>query len=177
MTKEELAKLLQENPDLGIENLNGIEEPHRNALPAKSDRVKAKSSPMTGGGYCKTVQGDKRHVSIKMLYPGCVITEDNCYGRNGKHTFMKPEAREWQNDLIMLVKNCGVKDWRLPLKVTMTGTFKSQRESCDIQNLKIVYDGIEQATGLNDRQYNTETIPGVIDKTVQPFILITISEI
>ena len=141
-----------------------------NAPQAKSDRVKGKDGIERYNPY-------KRHATIKMPYIGSVITENHCYGRNGKHSYMKAEAVEWQNDLIALVQNCGVKDWQLPLKVRVEAVFKNQRESCDVHNFKCLFDGIQKATGLNDRNYHVETVPGVIDKKVEPHILITISEI
>jgi hypothetical protein len=178
-TKEQLAQQLKENSDLGIDShsmsgLNATERPLEQArdgwivLDHKIYRVKTKQA---------TSGQTKRHATIKLDYPGCVITENHAYGRNGKHSFMKTEAREWQNDLIVLVKNCGVKDWRLPLKIRVEGVFKNERECPDLQNMKLVFDGIQQATGLNDKNFHTETIPGVIDKSQRPHIKITVEEL
>lgn len=158
------------------------QKPICNAVIAKSDRVKAKEvlTTRSSGDSALKTQGvvlEKRHTTIKMPYPGCVITENHYLGRNGKASYIKPGAKEWAQDLIFLINRCGIKDWKLPLKITVSGVFKNDRERCDLHNLKILYDSIQKATGLNDKDYHTETIPGTIDKTVEPFILIKIEEI
>ena len=148
------------------------------AVDTKSDRVKALSRSKSQAVQPEAAEGTvKRHALIKMEYIGCVIAENNCYEGFGRTRHMKSEAREWQNDLIKEIQCCHILDWRLPLKVTISGVFKNDRERPDIHNLKIVHDGIQKATGLNDKNFHTETIPGVIYKTQRPHILITITEI
>ena len=172
-TKEQLSEMLNKNTDLGIDNANALQA---TARPQQANKVQG-SKIVPPEKADAPVDERKRHAVIKLGYPGCVITENHAYGRNGNHSYMKAEAREWQNDLIVLVKNCGIKDWQLPLKVRVEGTFKNLRECPDLHNFKCLYDGIQVATGLNDKNFHTETIPGVIDKTVEPFILITIEEL
>lgn len=173
-SQSEVEKLFSDNPDLrvdttGIDNVNFIKKQRsKKPIPERTSKPVGQTLP---------TEGTKRHTIIKMPYPGSVITENHYLGRNGKNSYVKPEVREWKNDLIALVNNCGIKDWKLPLKIRVEGTFKNLRECPDLHNLKCLYDGIQEATGLNDKNYYTETIPGVIDKSKSPFILITISEI
>ncbi len=150
---------------------NGIGlQPHR--------KPKVKTIPDKGIQVPNNDSGSpKRHATIKINYPGSIITENHAFGRNGKNTYMKPEARDWQNDLIFLLSKCEVKDWKLPLKVKISGVFKNLRESPDTQNMKIVYDSIKKVIGIDDKFYHTETEPPVINKSVSPYLLITISEI
>lgn len=173
LSKEELAKILADNSSLGIDNANALQSTQR---PQQAIKQQGGKIPQPEQAKA-TVSQIKRHAVIKLGYPGCVIAENNCYEGFGKRRHMKDEARAWQNDLIVLVQNCGVKDWRLPLKVRLEGTFQNQAKMIDMHNLKLVYDGIQIATGLNDKNFHTETIPGVIDKTQEPFILITVTEV
>jgi Endodeoxyribonuclease RusA len=178
---DELAEILK-NPDLSID-ANGL-IPTANAprsMPVAStaqtrgnDRVVITTGGRRQGKYNAV---SKRHETFKIAYPGSVISENHAFGRNGKQTFMKPEARDWQNDLIFLLSRCDIKDWQLPIKVKISGVFKNQRESCDLQNLKIVYDSIQKVIGIDDRNFHTETEPPVIDKTQEPHLMIIITEI
>lgn len=114
---------------------------------------------------------------IKMVYPNSHVTENHYLGRKGNRSFMLPDAKAWANDLIEEIKCCGVSEWIPPLKVSITGVFKNKRSRPDVHNFKLVYDCIEKVTGLNDKEYETATKPGVIDSTQTPYILITIEEI
>jgi hypothetical protein len=164
ISQSQLEKMLTDNPEIKIDS--GLER----RKPSKPT-LNATPQPVVPN------KGTKRHETIRMPYPGCVITENHYLGRNGKSSYVKPEAREWQNDLIQLIKNCKVQDWTLPLKITVSGVFKNDRERCDLHNLKILYDSIQKATGLNDKDYHTETIPGVIDKEQSPHLDIKLEEI
>jgi hypothetical protein len=171
--KAQLANLLANNPDLKIADTSFLNVPKQQG--------KASNKPASTIRPIETAKPSLAHsgrsVVILMDYPGCVITEDNCYYRNGTHTFMKLEARDWQEELVEKIMICGVTDWKAPLKVSITGVFLSVSKSCDIHNLKIVFDSIQKATGLNDKFYITETYPGKIDKTQTPTIIITVSEV
>jgi len=173
-TKEQLAEQLNSNPDLGIAKPTIAA---LNAVDAKSDRVKASVRSKSQAKQPEAAAGEvKRYALIKMDYPGSVISENHYLGRNGNHTYVKSEARDWQNELIYRINILNI-NWRLPLKVYVTGVFKNNRSICDLHNFKCLYDAIQTATGLNDKSFHTETIPGVIDKTQRPHILITITEI
>ena len=125
---------------------------------------------------CVNIQKPKRGTVIRMSYPGNYITENHAYNRNGRQTFMKPEAREWQDELILRIKTCGIADWQEPLKVKIEGVFTNRRECIDVHNLKIVFDAVEKGTGINDKRMQTETIPGIIDTGQSPAIIVTITE-
>jgi hypothetical protein len=159
--------ILANNTDIALDAVEGARRRDTASVRSKSQT----KQPEAAG------EAVKRHTTIKMEYIGCVIAENNCYEGFGKTRHMKSEAREWQNDLIKEIQCCHILDWRLPLKITISGVFKNDRERPDIHNLKIVHDGIQKATGLNDKNFHTETIPGVIDKTQRPHILIRIEEL
>lgn len=174
-TKEQLAEILDNNSDLGIDKPTIAA---LNAVDAKSDRVKVSTRLIRPLAQKEATGGqNKRHTIIKMQYPGCVITENHYLGRNGHHSYMKPEAQEWKNDLIWEIKRCGIQDWQSPLKVTISGTFKNLRETADLQNMKIIFDSVQEATGLNDKFFRTETTGPEINPKESPFILIRIEEV
>jgi hypothetical protein len=141
---------------------------------AKSDIVKPTTPPMSQAARQKAT--GKRMVIVVMDYPGSIISENHYLGRNGKHTYVKDEARIWQTELIFKIKRYEI-DWQLPLKVTVEAVFKNRRESCDLHNFKCLYDAIQLATGLDDKNFHTATSPGIIDKSQRPHILITIEEL
>ncbi len=178
-SKQELAEILN-NPDIKIDTTGLIPSPE--ALTGSTDGIKASRGKSTHTDkikpvQCVNIQKPKRGTVIRMRYPGSIITENHYLGRNGKQTYMKPEAREWQRELILRIATCGVIDWQAPIKIKIEGTFRNYREYPDMHNLKCVYDGVQAAIGLNDKHYYTETIPGIVDKTKEPHILITIEEI
>ena len=138
-----------------------------NAPQAKSDRVNGKASIERYNPY-------KRHTVIKMPYISNLSV--NHYKFNGGK-FTKPEVKEWMKDLVAEIQCCHVTDWKSPLKVTITVTFKDNR-ICDCHNLlKIICDSVEAATGLNDKYYSTETCQPIVDKKQSPNVIILISEI
>jgi Holliday junction resolvase RusA-like endonuclease len=111
-----------------------------------------------------------------MPYIGNCLSVNHYKFNGGKYT--RPEVKEWMNDLCTLIANCKITDWKQPLKVTISCTFKNERSMCDSHNLiKIIADCVQEATGLNDKFYATETTKPVIDKTKDPFILIKIEEL
>ena len=141
-----------------------------NAQIAKSDRDQKTE-------VAKPIPAEKRRALIKMAYIGAVITQNHYLGRNGKAHYVKAEAADWQNDLIWEIKRCGIQDWREPLHVKLSGVFKNKRECPDLINMKLLFDGIQKATGLNDKFYSTETNAPVINNSVEPYILIEIREV
>lgn len=138
--------------------------------PPNDTRSRVKSKKVVAD----TVNPYKRHTVIKMPYIKNLSV--NHYKFNGGK-FTKPEVKEWMNDLVVLIKNCHVTDWKLPLKVTISGTFKDGRIPDTHNILKIICDSVEDATGLNDKFYSTETTQPVIDKKQEPNLVIRIEEI
>lgn len=149
-----------------------------NLIPQAPSKGKTKSLPVQSSKDTdKQIVGqNRRFTTIKMPYIGSVITENHYLGRNGNRTYVKPEAREWQSDLIATIKRCGITDWKLPLKIILTGYFKNNRETPDLHNMKILFDSIQEATGLNDRYFQIETRPSS-DHVKEPYLLIEIWEV
>ncbi len=157
----ETLRLNTENPS---PNVTGMATDGIMACGGTSERVRNKKS---------VVAANKRIATIKMLYIGNVLSV-NHYKHQGKYT--KLEAKEWSNDLVHEIKSCKIDDWHQPLMVKIAGFYKNARETPDTHNLiKIICDAIQEATGLNDKYYKTETEAPKISK--EPHILVTISEV
>ena len=119
---------------------------------------------------------EKREVTVQIPYPGSVISVNHYLGRrkNGGH-FVQKSARQWKDLLGWAIKSYHIEDWQLPIKVTVNGVFKDLRSCPDPHNLvKVIADSIEEVTGLNDRDFKTETGEPLIDPTVEPYLLIKI---
>jgi hypothetical protein len=185
MNSDVFSEILKNNPQLKV--ISDTSDNSKKVVVSKPEKTtqkpqnigKVKRLPSWVGKDTDkpSVSQNKRHTIVYMDYPGCYISEDHCYNRNGKKTFMKPEAREWQEELILKLNQAGVSDYKLPISVTLTGNFKNERESIDIHNLKIVYDSIQKVTGINDRKFETHTYPGEIVKDSRPQIIIKIEEV
>jgi hypothetical protein len=181
MTNTDKLKAMFPNATDEFLKLNAQDAPAR-----ASDRVSAKEDELLSPEVLtRTVRNlealkgkaNKRYAIIIMHYPGGFIAENNCYEGFGKHRHMKPEARQWQEEFIAKIQTCSVNDWKSPIKVSIGGIFQDNRRRIDLHNLKLVYDGIQMATGINDRDFYTETSPGQIDKSREPHLMITIREV
>lgn len=172
MNQDELNNLLKDNPHLKV-----ISDTSNN-IPQPPSKGKVKSLPIQSSKdtHKPNVGQNRRFTTIKMPYIGSVITENHYLGRNGNRTYVKPEAREWQSDFIATIKRCGITGWKLPLKIILTGYFKNNRETPDLHNMKILFDSIQEATGLNDRYFQIETKPSS-DHVKEPYLLIEIWEV
>ena len=125
----------------------------------------------TGSG-----KGQPNSIQVVMVYvPSC---SKNAYKfRDGR---IKPEVRQWMNDLAWMIsawsKSCKF-EWKPPLKVLISGTFKDGRACPDVHNfVTVIADAIEEGLGINDRDYAIETELPNIDPTVEPRIAITITQ-
>lgn len=119
-----------------------------------------------------------KEVTVKISYPGSCISVNHYLGRtkDGRE-YVRSEALDWQITLGWMVKTAHIEDWKLPLKITISGIFKNLRSCPDIHNLvKVTCDAIEEVTGLNDRNFKTETKEPQIDGSKEPEIIITIQE-
>ena len=116
--------------------------------------------------------------TVEMPYPGSVISVNHYLGRNkAGDTYVKAEASAWMRMLGWQIKTSHIEDWKLPVTVIVSGTFRDTRSCPDIHNLlKCTCDAIEEVTGINDRNYKTETKEPVIDNTTDPVLKITIKE-
>jgi hypothetical protein len=181
MNSDVFEEILKNNPQLKI--ISDTSDNSKRVVTSKPEKTTPKPQNIGKGqtlsqrGTSERINQNKRCAIIKINYPGSVITENHAFGRNGKQTFMKFQAREWQNDLIILINNCGIKDWQSPIKVKIEGVYKNLKECPDNHNYKIVFDSIQKATGINDKLFYTETSPGIIDKNQEPHLIITISEV
>jgi Holliday junction resolvase RusA-like endonuclease len=130
---------------------------------------------MTSGARLKP---EPRQVVIGMPYPGQVISVNHYRGRtqDGRE-YVKADAEAWMNMLGWLIKAYHIEDWRLPLRVTCSGTFRDERAAPDLSNLsKCILDAIEDTTGVNDREMRWKDGDREIDGTKEPELIITIGE-
>ncbi len=119
-----------------------------------------------------------KSVTIKMPYIGNVLSVNHYLGRRRGGYYVKPETKQWMEELGWLIKSHHIEEWKLPLKVTCDGVFKDKRGQPDIHNLmKVICDSIEEVTGVNDKHYQTETGSAIIDKNLEPELTITIEEV
>ena len=119
-----------------------------------------------------------RHDVIKIGYPGAVISCNHYLGRSsGGWTYVRPDAKAWMAELGWLIKRLHLEDWGLPLEVTCSGVFKDARSCPDLSNLsKCTLDGIEEVTGINDRNMRWHDGTITISPKETPYLLITIGE-
>jgi len=128
------------------------------------DYVKSASVGITAGKL--------RAVEVEMEYlPDC---SKNAYKlRNGA---VKKQVREWMDCLSFMVRslvNGTGLEMKTPVKVRIDGIFKDKRSTPDIHNLLIVTcDSIQEALGINDQEYKTET--GYPELGLDPMLIITI---
>ena len=153
---------------------------------SKSERVKAKKVSKSSllkesGSYSLSLEreGRKKTVTIKIDYPGSCITVNHYLGRTRTgNLYVKKEAQEWADELTALLIQSPARYLKAPIKVNISGVFKNARQTPDIHNLlKLICDTIQRYTGINDREYKTETEIPVIDKFQQPHLVITIEEL
>ena len=117
-------------------------------------------------------------ITVEMSYIGGVLSENHYRGRRRDgNLFVRREARDWMEELGWKIKTAHIEDWALPLTVKCDGRFKNTHRQPDLHNLlKVICDGIEEVTGVNDKYYLTETGEATVDNTKEPVIFITISE-
>lgn len=115
---------------------------------------------------------------IKLSYPGAEISVNHLYGRRKTGGYyIKPEAKAWAEELGWLLKHCHLENWKLPITVVCSGTFKNERAAPDLSNLsKLTLDTIEEITGVNDSNMRWKDGDRNIDPKVIPFILLTLIE-
>jgi Holliday junction resolvase RusA-like endonuclease len=119
-----------------------------------------------------------RSITIGMPYPGDVISVNHYRGqRQGGGYYIKAEAQSWMDMLGWIIKPYHLEEWRLPLRVICTGTFKDLNHCPDISNLsKCILDAIEEVTGVNDRNYLWQDNEPAIDSAKEPELVIKIEE-
>ena len=116
-----------------------------------------------------------KEIKISMPYIGKSLSCNHWKYKGGLYT--RKETKQWMDALGWQLKPHHVEDWRQPITVRIDGVFKNLRSCPDLHNIgKPVYDSIEEVTGLNDRNYKTETGEPLIRHDEEPTILITIRE-
>lgn len=119
-----------------------------------------------------------RSESIKIDYPGSCISVNHYLGRRKDGgSYIKADAKDWIEQFQWLLKRCHLDDFTLPLVVSCSGFFKSEKNAPDLSNLsKVILDSIEGITGINDKNMRWHDGDRIIDVKGSPYLLINISE-
>lgn len=129
-----------------------------------------------------TSTAEEIHLQVGMDYPGKMISVNHCYAQaaNGRR-YLRREARHWRDklatDLNLLLYNGGYRGKRLRQRVLVRidAAYTDEHHAVDPNNLcKLVYDAIEQATGINDR--HCQPVTGQVGYGVAvPYIIVTVT--
>jgi len=119
-----------------------------------------------------------RAITVSIGYPGSVISVNHYTGRRKDGgTYVKAEARAFQVELGWLLKTAHIEDWNMPIHVTCSGLFKDKANTPDLSNLsKVILDGIEELTGVNDQNYRWHDGAIAWKKDEIPMLQITVEE-
>ena len=120
---------------------------------------------------------EARQATIKIDYPGSVISCNHYLGRNMHGgTYVKPEARVWMTELGWMIAHLHIEDWAFPIDILCSGHFKDSRSAPDLSNLsKCTCDAIQDITGHNDKDFRWHDGNRIIGEP-EPYLLITIRE-
>jgi len=114
-----------------------------------------------------------REAVVEISYIGKVITKNHYKYKGGIYT--RPEATAWGAELGWTVKELSLDEWKLPLKITVSGRFKDKRSEPDLQNtFELISDSIEDACGVNDKHYRFNS--GTVEYGDPPVLWIKIEE-
>ena len=74
-----------------------------------------------------------------------------------KRGIVRSDVKRWMGELTWAIRLMAAAEnieWKAPLYVKIDGEFKDKRSTPDLHNLsKVICDGIEEATEVNDRDY------------------------
>jgi Holliday junction resolvase RusA-like endonuclease len=121
----------------------------------------------------RDIQVSPGQIVVTLDYPGSCLSV-NHYKIQGR--FTRPETKYWMEQLSMAIKlSMNSHKWQSPLTVRIDGLFKDRRSTPDMHNLmKCIADAVQQATGINDKDYKTET--GVAGRSNEPKLIITVKQ-
>ena len=114
-------------------------------------------------------------ITVEMEYLGGILSV-NRFKYQGRYT--RPETKKWMEQLAFIIKmtcNCAEVRFKPPVKVRIDGVFRDRRSTPDLHNLtKPILDSIEEAIGINDKDFITET---GVTQIGDPHLVITISQV
>ena len=117
--------------------------------------------------------GELRSVRLEMEYLSN-LSKNSYKTREG---FVKSDVKKWMEQFSFMLRamvNSQDISFSLPLVVKVEGVFADRRSMPDLHNLLIVIcDAIEDALGINDQFYKTET--GQPQVGTRPRIIVTVS--
>src|SRR5919201_1052116 len=97
--------------------------------------------------------------------PDRAISKNHLWHGGHRRNGMNRVAKRWKADLVdafvpaLLEQGIRhVECFTPPVHVAVTGAFPSRRSAPDMQNLlELACDAVEEATGINDREFTTST--------------------
>ncbi len=114
--------------------------------------------------------------TVSMDYPGGGISKNRLFRAGNRRRGMTKLAAQWRRDLVESVRNQLLYDRVesvVSVELTVSGTFLGTRYVPDMQNLlEIVSDAVEEATGVNDREFTTRTEPPRYSRDQHPEIVV-----
>ncbi len=114
---------------------------------------------------------------VRMSYVGDLSVNHYLGRRRDGGYYVKPEVKNWKEELGWLLNSLHLEEWHLPLEIKCSGYFKDDRSSPDLSNLsKIILDTIEDTTGINDKNMRWHDGIRDVGHTKEPYLLITIKE-
>lgn len=125
--------------------------------------------------------GQQVQITIRMDYPGGVISVNSCYrsdGRGGKK--LKTEAKLWRERLrdgiawLLIAQSLKFAVWEQRVLVQIDGEYTDANHATDVDNLqKLTWDAIKVAIKVDDRHF--QPTPGIVTYGVAiPAIVVTI---
>jgi len=123
--------------------------------------------------YSIGISGQRNSIMVEMEYlPEC--SKNRYKLRNG---VIKKQVRDWMGCLSFIVRalvNSADLKFSPPVTVRIDGVFKDKRSMPDLHNLLIVVcDAVEDALGINDQLYETETGQPEVGEDVK--VVVTVS--
>jgi Holliday junction resolvase RusA-like endonuclease len=117
-----------------------------------------------------------RRFSFEMPYIKDLSVNHYLGKRRDGGYYVKPAVKAWMEELGWKIKSQHIEDWGLPLHVTCDGLFRDGRSAPDLSNLsKVVLDGIQETTGINDRDMRWHDGLRIITHSVdEPYLRITV---
>jgi len=108
------------------------------------------------------------------------ISKNRMWRGGSRRAGLTPDAKAWRETIVDQVKLAflaiGARALALPVEVEIRTTFPNERRALDPQNLvELIDDAIEEATGINDRNYKTVTWPPTYDPAALPTVTIQVT--
>lgn len=119
-------------------------------------------------------------VDVSMDYRSNALSKNRLWRGGNRRQGMAYDAATWKSELAQSVRLAflakGARALALPLAIEVRTRFVSEYRALDPQNLvELIADAVEEATGINDRNYTITTHPPEYDKGREPEIRVLVT--